>query len=153
MIYSVLIINNVGQVRLSKFYADMSPSQQKDMTKKCYDLIMARPAQGVCNFITTSFPGLPDSVRLSYRHYATLFFIFIADTSESELGMLDLIQVFVEGLDRKFENVCELDIVFSSTQVHYLLDEVILGGLVIDTNMRDILETLHQMEQLDLISK
>ena len=28
-----------------------------------------------------------------YRHYATLFFIFAVDESESELGMLDLVQV------------------------------------------------------------
>lgn len=31
--------------------------------------------------------------RLIYRHYATLYFVFCVDTSESELGILDLIQV------------------------------------------------------------
>ena len=31
--------------------------------------------------------------RLIYRHYATLYFIFCVDSSESELGILDLIQV------------------------------------------------------------
>ena len=30
------------------------------------------------------------------------------DQQESDLGILDLIQVFVEALDRCFENVCEL---------------------------------------------
>merc|ERR1712244_202135 len=43
--------------------------------------------------------------KLIYRHYATLFFIFLVDQSESELGILDLIQVFVEALDQRFENV------------------------------------------------
>ena len=28
-----------------------------------------------------------------YRHYATLYFVFVVDQSESELGILDLIQV------------------------------------------------------------
>ena len=32
-------------------------------------------------------------LRLIYRHYATLYFVFCVDTSESELGILDLIQV------------------------------------------------------------
>lgn len=32
--------------------------------------------------------------RLIYRHYATLYFVFCVDASESELGILDLIQVF-----------------------------------------------------------
>ena len=31
--------------------------------------------------------------KLIYRHYATLYFVFIVDGSESELGILDLIQV------------------------------------------------------------
>ena len=51
------------------------------------------------------------------RHYATLYFIFCVDDSESELGILDLIQVFVESPDRWFENVCELDLVFHMDRV------------------------------------
>lgn len=47
-----------------------------------------------------------------YRHYATLYFVFVVDGNESELGILDLIQVFVEALDSIFVNVCELDIVW-----------------------------------------
>jgi len=38
-----------------------------------------------------SWPG-KDS-KIIYRHYATLFFMFVVDSSESELGILDLIQV------------------------------------------------------------
>ena len=37
--------------------------------------------------------------KLIYRHYATLYFIFIVDGSESELGILDLIQVREVDLD------------------------------------------------------
>ena len=55
--------------------------------------------------------------KLIYRHYATLYFIFCVDQSESELGILDLIQVFVETLDRTFENVCELDLIFHLDRV------------------------------------
>ena len=44
--------------------------------------------------------------KLIYRHYATLYFVFCVDSSESELGILDLIQVCVAGNDgshfRKF---------------------------------------------------
>jgi len=32
-----------------------------------------------------------------YRSYATLHFVFVVDASESELGILDLIQVCVAG--------------------------------------------------------
>ena len=34
-----------------------------------------------------------DDTRIVYRLYATLYFVFVVDGSESELGVLDLIQV------------------------------------------------------------
>jgi AP-3 complex subunit sigma len=79
-----------------------------------------------------------DQLRVIYRHYATLYFVFIVDESESELGILDLIQVFVEALDRSFENVCELDLIFHFEEVHAILDEIIQGGLVLETNIAEI---------------
>ena len=44
--------------------------------------------------------------------------MFVVDSSESELGILDLIQVFVETLDKCFENVCELDLIFHVSKVY-----------------------------------
>ncbi|KAF3825076.1 hypothetical protein GH733_005710 [Mirounga leonina] len=41
----------------------------------------------------------------------------LAAVGESELGILDLIQVFVETLDKCFENVCELDLIFHVDKV------------------------------------
>lgn len=35
--------------------------------------------------------------KVIYRHYATLYFVFVVDSSESELGILDLIQVGVHS--------------------------------------------------------
>jgi hypothetical protein len=32
------------------------------------------------------------TLRIIYRHYATLYFVFCVDEAESELGILDLIQ-------------------------------------------------------------
>jgi len=121
-------------------------------------------------------------VKLIYRHYATLYFVFAVDQQESDLGILDLIQgreggserwkeggrkggregilqrvevggrikwtlrvekkkgdnkayiltfpfparstthtqiVFVEALDKCFENVCELDLIFHSDKVRF----------------------------------
>ncbi|KAI3480666.1 hypothetical protein L1887_57143 [Cichorium endivia] len=63
--------------------------------------------------------------------------------SESELGILDLIQVFVESLDRCFENVCELDLIFHFDHVHAILNEVIQGGLVVETNINEIVAAAH----------
>lgn len=69
------------------------------------------------------------------RQFATLTFVFTVSPSESELGILDLIQVFVEALDRSFANVCELDLVFGFDEVNYTLAEIVQAGLVLETNI------------------
>ena len=71
------------------------------------------------------------------------------DNAESELGILDLIQVFVEVLDKCFENVCELDIIFNSDKVHYILDELVMGGMVLETSAGDILDAIIEMNMQD----
>ncbi|GJD09747.1 AP-3 complex subunit sigma-1 [Galdieria sulphuraria] len=137
MIRFLLIINNHGKARLTKFYSFYSEEQQQKLVRECYALVTRR-GEEMCNFLEASFPFLENDLRIIYRHYATLYFVCGVDAVESELGILDLIQVFVETLDRCFENVCELDIIFHPDKVHYVLDEIIVGGLVMETNVTEI---------------
>jgi hypothetical protein len=43
-------------------------------------------------FVCSSVRYWGDGVKLIYRHYATLYFVFAVDQQESDLGILDLIQ-------------------------------------------------------------
>jgi|EP01043_Picozoa_sp_COSAG02_P043611 AP-3 complex subunit sigma len=81
--------------------------------------VISKRDDKLCNFVEGGPWG--EGTRIVYRHYATLYFIFCVDESESELGILDLIQVFVESLDKCFENVCELDLVFHMDRVRSVL--------------------------------
>merc|ERR1719326_1038533 len=85
--------------------------------------------------------------KVIYRHYATLYFVFLVDQSESELGILDLIQVYVEALDKQFENVCELDIIFHYDDCNYVLDEIVMGGMVLETNLQEIISAVEGMKK------
>lgn len=85
--------------------------------RETFQLVSKRD-DNVCNFLEGCTLIGGSDYKLIYRHYATLFFVFCGDSSESELGILDLIQVFVETLDRCFENVCELDLIFHVDKVH-----------------------------------
>jgi len=144
MIHAVLIFNTSGVPRLAKFYSPLHRSAQI-LVQKIFALVSPRPAS-LCNFLDA--PELEaflspqaaggERLRVVYRSYATLYFVFVVDSAESELGVLDLIQVFVESLDRSFENVCELDLVFHYDEVHHILAEVIQGGLVLETNVAEI---------------
>lgn len=175
MINAVLVFNNHGQPRLTKFYTQLVlPHLDKLMhpepTLTCYaqdtavqqrlileifTLVSTRP-NSACNFLPlppllapapssstapASAPEHNDAPSLvTYRHYATLYFILISTSTESPLALLDLIQVFVEALDRLFENVCELDLIFNFETLHAVLGEMIVGGVVIETGLDRVVE-------------
>jgi hypothetical protein len=93
MIQAVLIFNNKGLPRLTKFYSTTpTPHLQQLLIAEIFSLVSKRPP-GSCNFLEGSQMLGGDDVRIIYRHYATLYFVFVVEESESELGILDLIQV------------------------------------------------------------
>ncbi|KAJ2992115.1 hypothetical protein NUW54_g8010 [Trametes sanguinea] len=139
-----ITVNTSGVPRLTKFYSPIAHSAQT-LVEKIFSLVSSRQP-GLCNFLdapeleTFLKPkdGDGEKLRVVYRNYATLYFVFVVDHAESELGILDLIQVFVESLDSAFENVCELDLVFHFDEAHHILAEIIQGGLVLETNVNEI---------------
>lgn len=140
-ILSIMVVNNHGHPRLLKFYKDVPHAQRESVVRESFSLVSKRP-DTVCNFLEgTDYWG--KDVRLIYRHYATLYFIFAVDEAESELGILDLIQVFVESLDKCFENVCELDLIFHIDKIHFILDEIVMGGMVLETSLKEILKAVN----------
>ena len=146
MIQGILIFNNHGKPRLTRFYEFLPLDEQKKVLREIFQLVSSR-SESVCNFLENV--GVWKNAKIIYRHYATLYFVFVVDESESELGILDLIQVFVETLDRCFENVCELDLIFHSDRVHYVLDEIIMGGMVLETQSQEVLEAVEAMQKLE----
>lgn len=93
------LVNTSGVPRFTKFYTPLHQSAQS-VVQKTFSLVSARPP-GLCNFLDApeledflGFKGDSDERwRVVYRTYATLYFVFVVDGAESELGILDLIQV------------------------------------------------------------
>lgn len=201
-IRSVLIFNNYGRPRLTKFYSRLPTDRQQALIQLIFQIVSRRDESQVCNFLDapelTPFLPLPtgdawskmrkeqtleptanqdddldpwieydehdvapksainatprrwrpdDELRVIYRHYATLYFVMVVDQSESELGILDLIQVLVEALDQSFENVCELDLIFHFEDINAIVDQIIQGGLVLETNLSRIVAATHTAQQ------
>uniref|UniRef100_A0A8C1Q852 AP-3 complex subunit sigma-2-like n=2 Tax=Cyprinus carpio TaxID=7962 RepID=A0A8C1Q852_CYPCA len=142
MIKAILIFNNHGKPRLIRFYQYFAEDMQQQIIRETFHLVSKRD-DNVCNFLEGIY------FTLIYRHYATLYFVFCVDSSESELGILDLIQVFVETLDKCFENVCELDLIFHMDKVHYILQEVVMGGMVLETNMNEIVAQVELQNRME----
>ena len=69
------------------------------------------------------------------------------DESENELAYLEFIHALVETLDKYFENVCELDIMFNIEKAHFILDEMIANGNIVEMNKTNILNPLVLMDK------
>ncbi|KAK2802105.1 hypothetical protein FQN50_007469 [Emmonsiellopsis sp. PD_5] len=130
---------------------------QQSLLAQIYNLVSQRPSSA-CNFLPLppllaqgASPNSSSSpsdapTQITYRTYATLSFIVISTSTESPLALIDLIQVFVEALDRLFENVCELDLIFGYETMHAVLGEMIVGGVVIETNLERIVQGVKSQE-------
>ncbi|NWR48155.1 AP3S1 protein, partial [Regulus satrapa] len=112
---------------LSKVYLlSQSEDTQQQIIRETFHLVSKRD-ENVCNFLEGGLLIGGSDNKLIYRHYATLYFVFCVDSSESELefnllkinlwNFFPLLQVFVETLDKCFENVCELDLIFHVDKV------------------------------------
>uniref|UniRef100_A0A9J8AIJ9 Adaptor related protein complex 3 subunit sigma 1 n=1 Tax=Cyprinus carpio carpio TaxID=630221 RepID=A0A9J8AIJ9_CYPCA len=148
MIKAILIFNNHGKPRMSKFYEHYTEDTEQQIIRETFHLVSKRD-ENVCNFLEGGLLIGGSENKLIYRHYATLYFVFCVDSSESELGILDLIQVFVETLDKCFENVCELDLIFHLDKVHNILAEMVMGGMVLETNMSEIITQVEAQGKME----
>ncbi|CCH62498.1 hypothetical protein TBLA_0H02120 [Henningerozyma blattae CBS 6284] len=153
MIHSVLIFNKKCQPRLIKFYTPVDIKKQQLLLKQVYDLISQRNSDFQSSFLVTppllmtEQNGLDQNIQIIYKNYATLYFTFIVDDQESELAILDLIQTFVEALDRCFTEVSELDLIFNWQTLESVLEEIIQGGMVIETNVSKIVNAVDELNK------
>ena len=58
-------------------------------------------------------------------------------------------QVFVQVLDTCFENVCELDLIYHFDKVNYILDELCMAGMVLETNVESILWAINESRKIE----
>jgi AP-2 complex subunit sigma-1 len=144
MIRFFLLQNKQGQRRLSKWYSGTLPDDQERLKIEAdiHRIIILRDKK-YTNFVEYR------NIKIVYRKYAGLYFIFGMDVSDNELLAMETIHLFVELMDQYFSNVCELDIVFHFNKVYNILDELILAGEVQDSSKHSILDRMTFIEALE----
>ena len=70
------------------------------------------------------------------------------DANDNELHALDIIHHYVEVLDKYFGNVCELDLIFNFHRAYFVLDEVIIGGMLQETSKKNIRRAIEAQDGL-----
>ena len=80
--------------------------------------------------------------KIVFKRYASLYFVACIEKEDNELIVLDIIHHFVEILDKYFGNVCELDLIFNFHQSYFILEEMIVGGHIIESSKKQILKAI-----------
>lgn len=136
----LLLQNRQGKTRLSKYYSYFPDDEKRKLEGEIHRLVLNRDPK-FTNFLELR------TFKVIYRRYAGLYFSIAADMSDNELGLLELIHLLVEVLDQYFGNVCELDLVFNFHKVFGLMDELVVGGEIIETSKQVILTLLRIQER------
>mmetsp|Transcript_24261 Transcript_24261/g.50326 ORF Transcript_24261/g.50326 Transcript_24261/m.50326 type:complete len:169 (-) Transcript_24261:182-688(-) len=158
MISFILMVNKQGQTRLSSYYEWMDMQERVALESEIIRKCLSR-SELQCSFL--EYRGF----KVIYRRYASLFFIVgtkadldarvalgdmsgsIAENYENELGLLEFIHTMVETMDRWAGSICELDIMYQLEQVHFLLDEMVMNGYIVETNKSNILRPIDLIDR------
>uniref|UniRef100_A0A8D2D7H9 AP complex mu/sigma subunit domain-containing protein n=1 Tax=Sciurus vulgaris TaxID=55149 RepID=A0A8D2D7H9_SCIVU len=124
--------------RKYSIYQPYGEDTQQQVLRETF-LLVSKRDESVCNFLEGELLIGGSDSKLIYRHYATLYFDFCVDSSE----------IFVETLDKCFENVCELDLIFHVDKVHNILAEMVMGQMVLETNMNEIVTQIDAQNELE----
>lgn len=135
MIEFILLINRQGKIRLAKWYVTIPQKEQARIIREVCQVALNRPLR-LSNVVEIQ------GRKFICRRYASLYFIACVQKTENELIAMEAIHHFVEVLDRYYGNVCELDLVFNFHRAYFILDELILGGEVMEASRKAILKNI-----------
>ncbi|GIX62650.1 AP-1 complex subunit sigma, putative [Babesia caballi] len=141
MIKFFMAISRQCKVRLAKWFVPVENKEKAAIMRELSHLVVNRSAKQ-CNFLEWR------DDKLVFRRYASLYFVVCVDRDANELLMLEVIQHYVELLDRYFCNVCELDMVFNVNKAYYLLDEILLDGDLYECSKKAVLRNVAAQDAL-----
>lgn len=139
MIHLMLLVNRQGKIRLMKWYDSYLVSERQKYIKELSVMVIGRSAR-LSNVIEWN------NYKIIYKRFASLYFITLCDKEENELIILELLQHFVECLDRYFGNVCELDNIFNFHKAYYIIEEILSGGNIQESDRKEIYKILSEQD-------
>ncbi|MCQ2820816.1 MAG: hypothetical protein MJ252_26450 [archaeon] len=140
MIHLMLLVNRQGKIRLMKWYEGFPIAGRQKIVKELAIIAIGRSSK-LSNVVEWN------QYKVIYKRYASLYFIILCDKNDNELIMLELIQHFVECLDRYFVNVCELDIIFNYHKAYYIIEEILSAGYIQEVDKKVISKLLTAQDE------
>ncbi|CDK25157.1 unnamed protein product [Kuraishia capsulata CBS 1993] len=138
----LILLSAQGKVRLSKWYITIPQKEKLKIIRELVATVLARKTK-MCNVLEHK------DGKIVYRRYASLFFVCGIDADDNELITLEMIHRYVEQMDKSYEKVCELDIIFNFQKAYHILDEMFIDGTLLESSKREVLKRVGQADQLE----
>lgn len=134
MIEGVLILNKLGLLRFVKLYSQDEPDLDKLVKEIANSITKTDKTQIIYDF---DYNG--SKRKLIFRLFSSIYIVLITDDLENELATLDFINVLMTVLDEVFKGVSEHHLIMHPDRLYLLMDEIISGGMVIETSKKEII--------------
>ena len=141
MIEGIFLLNRYGNLRFTKIYAEEENNLDRDaLTKRIYTVIV--DTKNINIILDFEFLGI--NRKLVFKTFGSTFLALILDDSENELAIMDFISVIMSCFDEIFKGVCEVDLIMNPEKIYFMMDEMISGGIVIETNKEEIIKNYNE---------
>ncbi len=141
MIEGIFILNNKGNLRFIKIYSEEENNFDRGvLIKRIYNSV--KDANDIN--IVLDFEYLGNNKKLVFKKYGMIYICIILDDSENELAILDFISVIINCFDEIFNGVCELHLIMNPEKLYFLLDEMISGGIIMETSKDEIVQKFNE---------
>ncbi|KAI3831296.1 hypothetical protein MKX03_034082 [Papaver bracteatum] len=115
----IILVNKQGQTRLAQYFEYLNLDQRRILEGE------------ICSFVEHR------NYKIVYKRYALLFFLIGVDDDENELAIFEFIHLLVKPW------TCELDIMFHWEKVHFMLEEMVMNGFIVETSKSNVLAPIY----------
>ncbi|KAH8739875.1 hypothetical protein FG386_001692 [Cryptosporidium ryanae] len=131
MIHFFIIQNLNGKTIFSRWYNSYTVDKRKKVQEAIKERLSYLEKDDLSYFTL-------DENRVIFKKYPRMFFIAGVDFSENILMILATLQLINESFGSNSREPTDVDVIYKNKKLIKLMDEIILGGEIIGTSIKNI---------------
>lgn len=154
MIEHILFISKLGKCSLHKEYSNIELlSYTETLSYNIYKLILSNIDTNIIydvdlNVLCNIKSKINNTRNVFYRYFNGIFVVFVCDLLENELAIIDFINLVISIINEGLSNFDEQTIILNLEKVHFILDEIIIGGTVVELDSKEVLKSYKEIIDL-----
>lgn len=145
MIESIFFLSKSGTCLFRKIYISINLNESNSIALEVFKLISSNKDSSIIYNYSYGSNDFSKNKRIYFRYYGSYYIAFVCDELENELATLDFINVMIALIKDILKGVNDELLLLNTEKVHLIVDEMISGGIVIETNSSIVLKNYNEM--------